>query len=90
MRSLGAKKTGDAGGNLGGDRTSCPGPTDNGIIKVRGEKLSPNQAIFTNKLNGFPDITVYHDSSDCQKMPETLANSLGMRLVNLGKKLGKG
>ncbi|MGL4503063.1 MAG: hypothetical protein ACRCU2_28635 [Planktothrix sp.] len=78
-----AKKTGDAGGNLGGDRPSYPGPTDNGIIKVRGEKLSPNQAILPNKLNGSPEITVYHDSSDCQKMPETLANSLRIRLLNL-------
>ncbi|MCT7968188.1 hypothetical protein NG799_17890 [Laspinema sp. D1] len=53
-------------------------------------KVLAKSSNFNNKANCSTENTPYHNLADCQKLPETLANSLGMRLVNLGKKLGKG
>jgi hypothetical protein len=43
---------------------------------------------FSNKENCSTDNTAYHNLADCQKMPETLANSFVMRVLNSKEKLG--
>ncbi|MGL5197140.1 MAG: hypothetical protein ACRC8Y_26420, partial [Chroococcales cyanobacterium] len=57
--------------------------------KGSGRKIVAKSSNFSNKANCSTENTPYHNLADCQKMPETLANSLVMRLLNLGQKLGK-
>ncbi|WP_367287812.1 hypothetical protein [Laspinema palackyanum] len=54
-----------------------------------GRKIVAKSSNFINKQNCSADNTVYHNSSDCQKLPKTLVNSLVMRVLNLREKLGR-
>jgi hypothetical protein len=66
-----------------------PGPQRQRYHQGYRQKIVAKSSKFSDKANCSTDNTLYHNWADCQKMHETLANSLGIRLVNLGQKLGK-